>query len=80
MPEETLRNPIRASMWKWIGIEIPAGHPQTFSMEAQNCEALLIELRTGTLVYSSGSPCKNGGKCTSSKNGLCEDGLCVIDA
>ncbi|KAJ1356152.1 hypothetical protein KIN20_013816 [Parelaphostrongylus tenuis] len=38
------------------------------------------EVRTGTLVYSSGSPCKKGGKCTSSKNGLCEDGLCVIDA
>uniref|UniRef100_A0A0K0DJS1 SCP domain-containing protein n=1 Tax=Angiostrongylus cantonensis TaxID=6313 RepID=A0A0K0DJS1_ANGCA len=36
------------------------------------------ELQVGTLVYSSGNPCQNAGQCTSPKNGLCENELCVI--
>uniref|UniRef100_A0A0K0DQP1 SCP domain-containing protein n=1 Tax=Angiostrongylus cantonensis TaxID=6313 RepID=A0A0K0DQP1_ANGCA len=36
------------------------------------------ELQVGTLVYSSGNPCQNAGQCASPKNGVCENGLCVI--
>uniref|UniRef100_A0A0K0DRC1 SCP domain-containing protein n=1 Tax=Angiostrongylus cantonensis TaxID=6313 RepID=A0A0K0DRC1_ANGCA len=35
-------------------------------------------ITNGVLVYTSGTPCENGGQCVSPKTGVCEYGICVL--